>query len=164
MSEACHAYNAQLSQATNTVVADHPFNVIQLGLASNYALVSEDANEVILSNKTSPIDEEEIITLKYKDIPRVNTKCTITNPAVVKRGVSYTISLDCIKRTPNETLQTVVDRPISAYLNIRHDKNSEITEDNMKEILTRLVSIFFKDDGTFRVPDFVRSALKPTED
>jgi hypothetical protein len=161
---ACNEYTAQLSAATNTDVSDLQFNVISLGLATNYALVSEDANEVILSNKTSPIDEEEIITLKYKDIPKVNTRCSITNPAVVKKAVSYTISIDNVKRTENATLGTVVDRPVSAYLNIRHDKSSEITEDNVKEVLTRLVSIFFKDDGTFRAPDFMRSALKPIDD
>jgi hypothetical protein len=148
----------------NTELATDGLNRIKMNLKSDYALVAESPNEVILSNKTTTIDQEEIITLRHKVIPKVNTNAVITYPAPVKTGVMYTVGIDEVLRLHNESMDTNTDRPISAYLQIRHERSGDITDSVICEVLTRLVSIFWQDDGTFRVPDFVRSALQPTED
>jgi hypothetical protein len=160
---AVNPYTAHFA-VQNTEVAEEGLNRVKMDLKTDYALVAESPNEVILSNKTTTIDQEEIITLRHKVIPKVNTNAVITYPAPVKAGVMYTIGIDDVLRLHNESMGTYTDRPISAYLQIRHERSGDITDSVVCEVLTRLISIFWQNDGTFRVPDFVRSALQPIED
>lgn len=156
-------YTSHFSYSNNTVAQDG-LNRIELGLKTNYAVTQLDDDVVQLSNKTAGLDTEEIITLRYKEIPKVNTPVTVTNPAAVKKAISYTVAIDELLRVHNETLNTDIDRPVSAYINIRHEKASDITEDVICEVITRLISVFWNDSGEFRAPDFMRSALLPDED
>lgn len=137
----------------------------QMGLNSNYAVVKDEPSEVVLENKTSPLDCEEIISYRGKRIPRVSTNLVVTHPAPVNTGVQYQIQVEeCLRTTDSSDPDLIIDEPIVAYLTIRHPKSGNITSTLVEEVLKRLLSSIYRDDGSSRLDDIMRLALRPTKD
>lgn len=150
---------------TNTTASTNLVTPIEDGLVTNYALKADEAETVVLDNKTCPLDQGELVTFRCQDLAKVSSSQTIQNPTKALNGVQYVIKLEDILRTTSTTDPTFkVDEPVVAYLTIRHQKSGNITSALVASIVTRLIGACRKADGTWRFDDLMRSALKPTED
>lgn len=137
---------------------------IAVGVTTNYAKVVDEPNTVVLSNRTCPLDQGELITYRVNEVNKVSTSQKIQNPSKVRNGVQYVAKVEEILRTTDAAGQIVCDEPIVAYLTIRHQKSGNITSDQITEVLRRLLGAVQKSDGSYRWNDLMRSAIVPTVD
>jgi hypothetical protein len=147
---------------TNVTGQSTDITPVSLGLTTNYAISSETANQSDLSNKTAPVDAEELITYRSRPIPSVNTSLDIRNPAPVKSGVQYQVVLEeTLVTTDSSDASYRVDEPIVMQLLVRHPKSGNITSAKIAEVFTRLAGSLRKVDGTWRFEDLMRGAERP---
>lgn len=150
---------------TNVTDSTHEITPKLLALTDNYALTEEDANNAVLSNKTAPIDAEEIITFRSRNINTVNTNLNNQHPSGVKAGIQYQVQVeDLLITTDDSDASYRVDDPIVALLTIRHTKSGNITSDVIATVVTRLISCLMKADGSWRFDDLMRGAERPVVD
>jgi hypothetical protein len=136
-----------------------------IGITTNYASIQEDSNTAVLNNKTAPIDAEEVVTYRSKNLPKVDTGLNIQYPSPVKTGIQYQIMVeDTLSTTDDSDPSWRVDEPIIAQLTIRHPRSGNINNDIVGQVVTRLVSAAMKADGTWRFDDLMRGAEKPVID
>lgn len=150
---------------TNTTDQASGVNPKKLGLVSNYAVTANSANEAKLSNKTAPLDAEELVTIRTENLARVKTNLTNQYPAPSTAGVQYSIQVeDMLVTTDSDDAEFRSDAPIVANLSIRHPKSAAINNSVIQTVVMRLLSAFMFDDGTWRFEDLMRSAERPVAD
>lgn len=150
---------------TNTTDSLNSVVPKKLGPTTNYAVKQDTADACILNNKTAPVDIEEIISYKSRDIAQVNTTLNIQYPSPVKSGIQYQVMVeDTLSTTDSADADFRVDEPIVAYLTIRHPKSGNIGNTQIATVVTRLISALMREDGTWRFDDLMRSAERPVVD
>lgn len=150
---------------TNTTAGSNTVTPLALGLTSNYAVKADTSDQAVLNNKTAPIDVEEIITYRSRDIQNVNTSLNIQYPSPVKKGIQYQIMIeDTLSTTDTADADFRLDEPIVMYLTIRHPKSGNIGNSQVGTVFLRLISSLMKTDGTWRFDDLMRSAERPVVD
>lgn len=150
---------------TNTTDGSNTVTPKALKLTSNYSVSGEGADTSVLNNKTAPIDAEEIITFRSRQLPKVNTDLNIQYPSKVSGGIQYQIMVeDTLSTTDSSDADFRVDEPIVAQLTIRHPKSGNITGALVGQAVVRLLSSVMKEDGTWRFDDLMRSAERPVVD
>lgn len=150
---------------TNTTDSSNTVTPKLLALTSNYALVDSDANNAVLNNKTAPIDAEEVVTFRTRNIAQVNTELNIQNPSKVSGGVQYQVQVeDTLVTTDSDDASFRVDEPIVALLTIRHPRSGNITNTHVATVVNRLISCLMRSDGTWRFDDLMRGAERPIAD
>lgn len=149
---------------TNTDTNEATMNSYALNVPSNYALLEDEPNQVIIDNKTAPLDQQELITYMAKPVNSVNTRATIQHPSGIKGGIQYVVKVEEVLSTVStEDENFRVDEPITAYLTVRHPKSGNITSSTITTVVERLLSACRTDSGDWRWDDLMRSAIKPTE-
>lgn len=152
-------------QFTNTSELGTAVTPISLGLVSNYAVTAETANSSTLSNKTAPLDAEEIILFRSRYIPQVETQLSVQNPSKVKGGVQYTAQLEDVLVTTDDTDASFrIDDPMVVNLTIRHPRSGNITSAHVQTLIKRLLGSLIKSDGSWRFDDLIRGAERPITD
>jgi hypothetical protein len=150
---------------TNTTVGTHDVDQIALGLTQNYALVVDSADTVKLNNKTAPLDSEEIISIRTRDVKGIATDASILYPAKVSQGIEYSIRLDEVLSTTDSTDASFrVDEPIICTVSFRHPKSGNILPAHIATVFQRAISVLMRADGTWRFDDLMRSAERPIVD
>lgn len=150
---------------SNTTASTHDVTPIVLGLTSNYALEADTADQVVLNNKTAPIDAMEKVTFRSRAIGQVNHDLNLQYPSPVKGGIQYSVAVEDTLVTEESTDATFrIDEPIVATLSIRHPKSGNITNALVAQVVTRLISCLLRADGTWRFDDLMRSAERPIVD
>lgn len=150
---------------TNTTVrANQTTQEYELGLTTNYAVVKDEPNEVVLDNLTAPLDQQELVSFRFRKVGTVNSDLNIQNPAPIKGGVQYAAQIEEIVRETRGD-GTYVDRPLVMYLTIRHPLSGAITDSVLQETFERLLSSIRREsDNTYRFNDLERGALRPIVD
>lgn len=137
----------------------------KLGLVSNYSVTGQTAKTADLTNKTAPIDQEELITFQSFNLNRVDTDLNIQYPSPVQKGICYQITEEAtLSTTDSADPDFRVDEPVWASLQIRHPKSGNITNALVAQVVLRLVSACMRDDGTWRFDDLMRGAERPVVD
>jgi hypothetical protein len=150
---------------TNTTASTNSVTPLLLSLTSNYAVKEDSANTAVLNNKTAPIDIEELVTFRSRDIQQVNTDLNIQYPSPVKKGIQYQVMVeDTYSTTDTADPDFRVDEPIVMQLTIRHPKSGNITNAALGTVFLRLISTLMKADGSWRFDDLMRSAERPVID
>lgn len=150
---------------TNTTASANDVTAIALGLTTNYAVAEDTADSALLNNKTAPIDVEEKITFRTRNIAQVNTSLNNQYPSPVKNGIQYQVMIeDMLSTTDSADTTFRVDEPIVAQLTVRHPKSGNITGTLVKQVIVRLISALIKTDGSWRLDDLMRSAERPVSD
>lgn len=135
---------------------------VDVKVVSNYARTEDEADVCVLSNKTAPLDQGELITYRANDLDRVSSTQVVQNPAPVRNGVQYVIKVEDILRTVESTTGTILmDEPVVAYLTIRHQKSGNVTPAIVADVVSRVIGACMRTDGTWRFDDLMRSALAP---
>lgn len=148
---------------TNTTAQTFGAPVDKVEMATNYALIEDEPNKCVLSNTTAPVDQGERVSYSFQKLAKVSTDQDVLYPSNVPNGVQYSIRVEELLSTTDTADPTFrVDDPIVAWLTIRHPSSGRITSAILDEIVSRLNGCVYKDDGTTRFGDLMRSALKPT--
>lgn len=148
---------------SNTTESTNSVKLFKLDVTSNYALVEDEPTKCMETNVTTPVDQPENVSFGCTEIANVASSIKNLYPPKVKGGVQYQVKIEeLLSTTSSDDAAFRVDEPIVAYLTIRHPKSSNITTQNIEVVVRRLLSAFYKADGTTRIDDLMRSALKPT--
>lgn len=153
------------SQFAYTNTAAHAFTVTPTDVkpVTVYGKTADLADKVVLENKTTPLDQGERLTYTCTQLDKVTSTQNLVKPALSRAGVQYVIKLEEILRTADGA-DLIQDEPVVAYLTIRHQSSSYITSSLVEEVFKRLVGACYKEDGTSRFDDLMRSALVPVAD
>lgn len=149
------------TNVTESTLAVKPINV---KLVTNYARIEDEPTSCVLANKTAPLDQGELITLRANDIDRVSSTQIIQNPSPVRNGIQYVIKVEDILRTVDANGVVLMDEPIIAYLTVRHQKSGNVTPTMVVDMVKRVMGACVRADGTWRFDDLMRSALAPISD
>lgn len=150
---------------SNTTDGTHSVTQKSISLTTNYAITQDSADVVTLNNKTAPIDQEEIISFRSRDIASVKSTANVQYPSPVSKGVEYSVRLDEVLSTIDSTDASFrVDEPIVCTITFRHPKSGNITGSIMGTVFTRAISALMKADGTWRFDDLMRSSERPVTD
>lgn len=110
-----------------------------VAVAANFATVSMSADECVLSNRLSPLDQEERLTYRARPIERVDSSLQIRNPAPVRSGVQYQIVLEETIRTTIDGSTDIVDEPLVMMLTVRHPRSGNINSAVLKQAFRRFM-------------------------
>lgn len=148
---------------TNNQLRESSTQEYALGLVTNYAVTKDEPTEVVLDNLTSSLDQQELVSYRFRRIGSVNSDLNIQNPSPVKSGVQYAVQ---IEETVRETRGdgTNVDHPLVMYLTVRHPRSGAVTASVLQETFERLLSALrYESDNSYRFADLARGALKPQQ-
>lgn len=138
----------------------------KLQVASDFALKSQTPNEVVLTNKTSPIDAPETMRMSTSRVANIynNTGIEKAYQTLSKEGASLLIQDNTVLRLVDETTSSsVADLPVSVHIVLKYPKHPEITEVQVTEAAKRLFSgLFYDADNNNRVKELIRGSLKPS--
>lgn len=149
---------------TNTTDGSNTVTPKALGLPTNYALVRDEADVVQVSNKTAPLDAEELIQFRSRTLPELTSFAHIQNPSPVKGGIEYSVRLDeVLSITDSADASYRVDEPIICTVTFRHARNGLITNSVLGTVFVRAISALMKSTGTWRFEDLMRSAERPVD-
>lgn len=150
---------------TNKVASTVNLTPVNVKCVTNYSRIENEPDVCVLSNKTTPLDQGEIITIRANDLAKVSCSQEIQHPAPVRNGIQYVVKVEDILRTTDTVSGDIVmDEPVVAYLTIRHQKSGNITPALVTEIVTRVIGACQRSDGTWRFDDLMRSAITPIAD
>lgn len=150
---------------TNKTASAHTVAPVDVKMASNYALVEDEPTSCVMSNKTCPIDQGELVSYKCQTVKNVSTAQDVLYPAKVQTGIQYVVKIEDLLSVTSDTDPNFrTDLPVVAYLTIRHTKNGAITGEVIAEVVNRLIGACRKTDGSWRFDDLMRSSLKPEHD
>lgn len=150
---------------TNTTASSKTVAPIDVKMKSNYALIEDEPNSCVMSNKTCPIDQGELVSYKCQTVKNVSTAQDVLYPPKVQTGIQYVIKVEDLLSVTSDTDPNFrTDLPVVAYLTIRHTKNGAITDEIISQVVSRLLGACRKADGTWRFGDLMRSSLKPEID
>jgi hypothetical protein len=150
---------------TNTSAGSNTVTPLALGLTGNYSLTADNADVATLNNKTAPVDQEEIISFRSRDLGSVNSTLNIQYPSRVSTGIEYSLKLeDTLSTTDSADADFRVDEPIICTITFRHPKSGNIGNTQIGTVFLRAISALMKEDGTWRFDDLMRSAERPVED
>jgi hypothetical protein len=149
---------------TNTTAGQHDVDQVALGLTQNYSLSQDIADVVRLNNKTAPIDQEELVEFRSRNV-KISTPLNIQYPSPVTTGIEYSVRLDDVLSTTDSTDATFrIDEPITCVVTFRHPKSGNISGTHVATVFQRAISALMKADGTWRFDDLMRSAERPVVD
>lgn len=150
---------------TNTDKLTATTSMVDMKMHSLYAKVEDEPTSAVMSNKTCPLDQGELITYRAQPVDRVSSSQKIQFPAQQRNGVQYVIKCEEILRTTDADGKVIMDEPVVAYLTIRHQTTSNITDALITEVVSRVLGAAYdKTAGCYRWGDLMRSALVPVED
>lgn len=121
---------------TESVETPKNIAIPDLSFTTDFAVTKDVADEVILTNRTSPIDQPETIRFGYQNVANVyaNTGIDPSYMSVTRRGVSLVAQVNDILRvscapTEGSCNMNVVDLPLSAHVVVKVPLSQYVTAD-----------------------------------
>lgn len=149
---------------TNTTAGEVAIKPVKLGLVSNYAKIQDTPDACVMTNKTSPLDQGELVTIRYQKLDKVTTSQDLAYPLPERGGCQYVYKVEDILRTTDESGKVICDEPIVAYLTIRHQRTGNITPEIISQVVSRVAGVFVSNGGTYRFRDTMRGDCSPDAD
>jgi hypothetical protein len=139
-----------------------------LNFKADFRVKSNQPNEMVLTNITSPVDRAEQIRVAYSNIANIYSGTSIEPSlcAPTKRGVSLLCQVtDIISVTDNTDPDYRIDLPVSYHLVIKIPANENLTTTLIQEGLGRMVSGIFETGSTAltRLEALIRGSLVPSD-
>lgn len=149
---------------SNTTANTTTVAPVKLGLVTNYAKIQDTPDACVMANKTSPLDQGELVTIRYQKLDKVSTAQDLAYPLPERGGCQYVYKVEDILRTTDSNGKIINDEPVVAYLTIRHQRTSNITADIIKQVACRVLGVCISDTGTMRFVDTMRGDCSPDAD
>lgn len=147
---------------TNNTESDVSVKLIELGLVSDYGKKTTTADQCLLSNTTSPVDQPELIRFDFES-QKVSTQ-DIANPAKSRDGVRFVSTCKGIQRETRDN-GDVFDHPIQSSISIKlGTANNWSNEDVLESVMRTLSSYYDFTANEWKFEKMMRSALEPVED
>lgn len=156
---------------TDTPISGSPvLNLLRgsVNFGADFRVKQESANELILTNLTSPVDRPERWRYSYSDVANIYNGTDI-DPSVYapsKRGISVLCQLtETFSITDATDPSFRVDLPISAHIVLKLPANEQLTPAMVQTIVARLTSGLYETGltTTSRLASLVRGSLTPAD-
>lgn len=155
---------------TDTVSKTKSLLIPDLSWSTDFAVTRNDAGEVILTNRTSPLDQPETFRFGYQPISNIYTNTGIDPSfmAVSKRGVSLVSQVNDILRVSCNSEDGCkllrIDLPIESHVVLKSPISEYITAEVALSVVLRAVSGLFPTGSVeaTRLNAMLRQALLPT--
>lgn len=155
---------------SNTAASANTLAPIKLGMATNYAKTTDEPDLARVKNKTTALDQQEMISYRARAIKKVGPVIPVYYPGPVQDGVLYSIDIqDVLRETRDDG--TVIDHPVEMWLTIKHDvaaawtaSGTSASPSYVGQVLARLLGACFTEAGAERFDALAKSALVPTAD
>lgn len=139
-----------------------------LNYKADFRIKSNTANELILTNITSPVDRPEQIRVGYSNVANIYTGTQIeaSLAAPTKRGISVLCQItDVLSVTDATDPDYRIDLPVSYHIVIKVPVNENMTTTLIQEGLGRAVSGLFETGSVTltRLEALIRGSLCPTD-
>lgn len=124
---------------------------------------SSSANEVILVNTKTSLDEDEQIRISATDISDIYKNAGISADLVssTKEGYSLLIQLTkVVKETDSANVNYVAHLPFSAHIVLKIPKTESVTNENITTLVTRLMGALYE-TGSPKVIALLKGAISP---
>lgn len=154
---------------TDTISTPKSLSIPDLDYKVDFAVTSESAKEVIISNITSPMDRTETFRFAVSDVKDVYTGTSVDSSfmAPSHKGVTLVCQLNDIWRyvDPSNLSLAQIDLPIEAHFVLKVPKTSYVTADQFLSVFQRLASLAFSTGSvtSSRLFNMLKGALDPTE-
>lgn len=156
----------------DSVTATKNLVIPSLSYATDFSVKTETANELVLTNVTSPLDQPETLRMAIQNINNIYSGTGI-DPSVMsvsKRGVSLVVQLNDILRVSQSDAEntccgeSVMDFPISAHIVLKVPIVQYVDAETVLTVLKRNVAACFDTNGVTadRLNSMLRGALKPS--
>lgn len=151
---------------TDSVTTTKNLALPDLSYSADFSVIEDEADQVVITNTTCPLDQPETIRFALSSIADVYSGTGIepSTRALTKRGISLLVQLNDIMRVTDADGKIVYDLPISSHFVMKVPLNENVTADVALTILKRNVSALF-DKGNVtsaRLNQLLRSSLKPS--
>lgn len=157
---------------TDSITTPKSVSIPDLDYAKDFAVTKDTADEVILTNVTSPVDQPEIIRFGYQSVGNVYTNTGIDPSfvSVTRKGISVVAQVNDILRVTSDTDGTECcapvqyDLPIQSHFVIKVPLNQNITADVALAAAKRAFATLFATGSVTseRLNAMLRDALKPS--
>lgn len=155
---------------TDSITTPKTLEVPDLDYAKDFAVTKDSADEVILTNTTSPVDQPETIRFGYQTVANVYTNTGIDPNfmAITKQGISLVAQVNDIMRVENNSEDCcsplAYDLPIQAHVVIKVPKNQFVTADVALNAAKRAFASLLATGSVTseRLNAMLRDALKPS--
>lgn len=156
---------------TDTAIAGNPtLNLARapLNFAADYRVKTNQPQEVVLANITSPIDRPENVRIAFSNVANIYAGTSIepSLAAPTKGGVSLLIQVtDVISVTDDTDPDYRIDLPVSYHLVIKVPKNENLTTTMIETGVKRVLSGLYDTGATTltRLQALLRGSLVPTD-
>lgn len=158
---------------TDSVAATKNVAIPELSYAKDFSVKSDTADECVITNATSPLDQPETIRFALQKIGNIYNGSQV-NPAamsVSKQGVSLVVQLNDVLRVTPDTTDTCccgagyMDFPISTHVVIKAPLVQYVDADTVLSVVKRNIAALFgegTDVTSARLNSMLRGALKPS--
>lgn len=139
-----------------------------LNYGADFKTKSDEPNEVILTNLTSPVVYPEKIRISVSDVANVYAGSAI-EPSLyspTKRGTSLLVQLtEVLKITDTAVPSMEMALPVSAHIVIKVPNHELVTPDVVETLIGRLISGLYETGSTTdtRLTALLRGSLKPSD-
>lgn len=155
---------------TDSITTQKQLSIPDLDWDTDFAIVKDSANELILTNITSPVDQPETFRFGYQTVANIyaGTGIDPSFMSVSKRGVSLVSQVNDIYRIQctdeNACVPVVIDLPYEAHLVVKVPISQYVTADLAMQIGKRAFAGIFDTGGvtSARLGAMMRQALKPS--
>lgn len=144
-------------------------NVSVLNFGKDYRVKSDEPNEAIITNITSPIDRPETFRFAVSTIADVY-KSTGIEPAYRSantKGLSLVVQLSDVLNYYDETIDDAKECyiPMQGHIVLKVPANEAITADMVKSFVSRLLAGLYSTGSTNsdRLKSMLRGSLIPTD-
>lgn len=153
---------------TDLITTKKQVSLPDLSYSADFAVKENTTDKVVLTNRTSPLNQPEYIRYGYQNVSNIYSGTGI-DPSVMattKRGVSVvgqvddTISVTCASEA---SCDKTIMLPVSAHWVIKTPISQYISTEMLLDLLLRAVSTAFAttEVGSNRLEAIIRGALKP---
>lgn len=161
-----------MSKQISTSLADTPISGVTapsitlpvLNYDADFRLKAvSTANEVVMVNTTTSLDEDEQIRMAVSDISDIYKNAGISCDSVIsnKQGYSLLVQLTKTVKIVDSTDATYTAHvPISAHMVIKIPKHEAITNEVIMDTVKRLVSSLYE-GGTVKALALLKGAVSP---
>lgn len=138
-----------------------------LNYAANFSVVSNTDNKAVITNLTTPVDQQETIRWQESNVANIYDGTTI-DPSVFatsKQGISLVAQVNNVLRVTDSVDATFqVDLPISVHMVVKLPKSQYITSANLEAVIARCVAAYYDTDstGVTRIDKLVRGSMLPS--
>lgn len=153
---------------TDKVTTPKNIAIPDLSYSSDFAVTRETPDEVILTNRTSPIDQPETLRFGYQTISNVysNTGIDPSYMSVTRRGINLLAQVNDIFRISGDlgdANMSIIDLPISAHIVLKTPLSQYITAQVCLQVIDRARASLCDtgSTGESRLEAMLRHALTP---